>query len=56
LWAWTGALLRAERAISASRNTYLADGKVYTHHEVRVLVAQGRGVNAWAPLDTEMEG
>jgi hypothetical protein len=35
---------------------YLADGKVYTHHEVRVLLAQGRGVQAWAPLDTEMEG
>jgi hypothetical protein len=35
---------------------YLADGKVYTHHEVRVLFAQGRGVKAWAPLDTEMEG
>ena len=35
---------------------YLADGKVYTHHEVRVLLAQGRGVKAWAPLDTEVEG
>jgi TubC N-terminal docking domain len=35
---------------------YLADGRVYTHHEVRVLLAQGRGVKAWAPLDTEMEG
>lgn len=35
---------------------YLGDGKVYTHHEVRVLLAQGRGVKAWAPLDTEMEG
>jgi hypothetical protein len=35
---------------------YLGDGKVYTHHEVRVLLAQGRGVKAWAPLDIEMEG
>jgi hypothetical protein len=43
-------------ADEVSLDPYLADGKVYTHHEVRVLVAQGRGVNAWAPLDTEMEG
>jgi TubC N-terminal docking domain len=35
---------------------YLADGRVYTYHEVRVLLEQGRGVKAWAPLDTEMEG
>jgi hypothetical protein len=35
---------------------YLGDGKVYTHHEVRVLLAQGRNVKTWAPLDTEMEG
>jgi TubC N-terminal docking domain len=35
---------------------YLADGRVYTHHEVRMLLAHGRGVKAWAPLDTEMEG
>jgi hypothetical protein len=35
---------------------YLADGRVYTHREVRVLLAQGRGVKAWAPLDIEMEG
>lgn len=35
---------------------YLGEGKVYTHHEVRVLLAQGRGVKAWAPLDMEMEG
>jgi TubC N-terminal docking domain len=34
---------------------YLGDGKVYTHHEVRVLLAQGR-VKTWAPLDSEMEG
>jgi hypothetical protein len=35
---------------------FLGDGKVYTHHEVRVLLEQGRGVKAWAPLDFEMEG
>jgi hypothetical protein len=35
---------------------YLGDGKVYTHHEVRMLLAQGRNVKAWAPLDTEMAG
>jgi hypothetical protein len=35
---------------------YVGDGKVYTHHEVRVLRAQGGGVKAWAPLDPEMEG
>jgi hypothetical protein len=35
---------------------YLANGRVYTHHEVRVLVEHGRGVKAWAPLDAEVEG
>jgi hypothetical protein len=35
---------------------YLREGKVFTHHEVRVLRAHGRGVKAWAPLDTEVEG
>jgi hypothetical protein len=35
---------------------YQGKGKVYTHHEVRVLLAQGRGVKTWAPLDIEMEG
>jgi TubC N-terminal docking domain len=35
---------------------YLDEGKVFTHHEVRVLRAHGRGVKAWAPLDAEMEG
>jgi hypothetical protein len=35
---------------------YLANGRVYTHHEVRVLRAHGRGVKAWAPLDAELEG
>jgi hypothetical protein len=35
---------------------YLADGRVYTHHELRVLRAQGRGVKAWAPLAPEMKG
>jgi TubC N-terminal docking domain len=35
---------------------YLGDRKVFTHQEVRVLLEQGRGVKAWAPLDTEMEG
>lgn len=35
---------------------YLGDGKVFTHHEIRVLRAHGRGVKAWAPLDAEMDG
>ena len=35
---------------------YLGDGKVYSHREIRVLLEQGRGVKAWAPLDIEMEG
>jgi hypothetical protein len=35
---------------------YLGDGKVFTHHEVRVLRAHGRGVKVWAPLDPEVEG
>jgi hypothetical protein len=35
---------------------YLGDGKVFTHHEIRVLRAHGRGVKTWAPLDIEMEG
>jgi TubC N-terminal docking domain len=35
---------------------YLGDGKVFTHQEVRVLLAQGRGVKAWAPLDPELAG
>jgi hypothetical protein len=35
---------------------YPADGRVYTPHEIRVLRAHGRGVKAWAPLDTEVEG
>jgi hypothetical protein len=35
---------------------YLADGKVFTHHEVQVLRAQGQGVKAWVPLDIELEG
>jgi hypothetical protein len=35
---------------------YLGDGKIYTHHEIRVLRAHGRGVKAWAPLDAEVEG
>jgi TubC N-terminal docking domain len=35
---------------------YLSDGKVFTHHEILVLRAHGRGVKAWAPLDTEVEG
>jgi hypothetical protein len=37
-------------------DAYLADGKVLTHREVRVLLEQGRGVKAWAPLDAELEG
>jgi TubC N-terminal docking domain len=35
---------------------YMREGKVFTHREVRALKAQGRGVKAWAPLDTEIEG
>jgi hypothetical protein len=35
---------------------FLADGKVYTYHEVHVLMERGRGVKAWAPLDIEVEG
>jgi hypothetical protein len=35
---------------------YLREGKVFTHHEVRVLRAHGRSVKAWAPLDAELEG
>ena len=35
---------------------YLGDGKVFTHHAIRVLRAHGRGVKTWAPLDIEMEG
>jgi hypothetical protein len=35
---------------------YLREGKVFTHHEVRVLRAHGRGVKVWAPLDPELEG
>jgi TubC N-terminal docking domain len=27
---------------------YLGEGKVFTHHEIRVLRAHGRGVKAWA--------
>jgi hypothetical protein len=36
-------------------DAYLRDGKVYRRHEVRVLVAQGRGVKVWAPLAPEMK-
>jgi hypothetical protein len=36
-------------------DAYVGDGKVYTHHEVRVLLEHGRGVKAWAPLDVEVE-
>jgi TubC N-terminal docking domain len=35
---------------------YLADGRVYTRNEIRVLLVQGRGVKVWAPLDPETEG
>jgi TubC N-terminal docking domain len=35
---------------------YLGDGKIFSAHEVRMLLEQGRGVKAWAPLDTEVEG
>jgi hypothetical protein len=35
---------------------YLREGKVFTHHELRVLREQGRGVKAWAPVDIELDG
>ena len=35
---------------------YLADGRVYTHHEIRVLRAHGQGVKVWAPLAPALEG
>jgi hypothetical protein len=35
---------------------YLREGKVFTHHEIRVLRAHGRGVKAWAPLGAETDG
>jgi hypothetical protein len=37
-------------------DAYLREGKVFTHHQIRVLRAHGRGVKAWAPLDPELEG
>jgi TubC N-terminal docking domain len=37
-------------------DAYLGEGKVFTHREVRVLLKQCRGVKAWAPLDSELEG
>jgi len=55
---WSEVLQEAVWVVAdeVQKKEYLGDGKVYTHHEVRVLLAQGRGVKAWAPLDTEMEG
>jgi hypothetical protein len=35
---------------------YPGSGKIFSPHEIRVLVAHGRGVKARAPLDIEMEG
>jgi TubC N-terminal docking domain len=35
---------------------YLRDGKVFTHHEIQVLRAHGRGVKVWSPLDLDLEG
>jgi hypothetical protein len=35
---------------------YSGKGKIFSHHELRVLRAHGRGVKAWAPLDIELEG
>jgi TubC N-terminal docking domain len=35
---------------------FLGDGKVFTHHEIRVLRERGRGVKVWAPLAPEMKG
>jgi hypothetical protein len=56
--AWSEALQEAIWVVAdgVPIAEYLSDGKVFTHHEVRVLRAHGRGVKAWAPLDTEVEG
>jgi hypothetical protein len=55
---WSEALQEAVWVVAdgVPIDEYLGDGKVYTHHEVRVLLERGRGVKAWAPLDMEMEG
>jgi len=55
---WSKALQEAIWVVAdrAAIAEYLREGKVFTHHEIRVLRAQGRGVKAWAPLDPELEG
>jgi TubC N-terminal docking domain len=56
--AWSEVLQEAVWVVAEGVpiHEFLADGKVYTYHEVRVLMEQGRGVKAWAPLDIELEG
>jgi hypothetical protein len=56
--AWSEVLQEAVWVVAEGGpiHEFLADGKVYTYHEVRVLMEQGRGVKAWAPLDSEMDG
>jgi hypothetical protein len=56
--AWSEVLQEAVWVVAEGVpiHEFLADGKVYTYHEVRVLMEQGRGVKAWAPLDSEMDG
>jgi TubC N-terminal docking domain len=55
---WSEALQAAIWVVAEGMpiDEYLGDGKVYTYREVRVLLAHGRGVKTWAPLDIEMEG
>jgi hypothetical protein len=55
---WSEALQEAIWVVAdgAAIAEYLREGKVFTHQEIRVLRAHGRGVKAWAPLDIELEG
>jgi TubC N-terminal docking domain len=55
---WCEALQEAIWVVAdgAAIAEYLREGKVFTHHEIQVLRAHGRGVKAWAPLDPELEG
>ena len=48
-----GVWIVAERE---SIDKYLRDGKIFSHHEIRVLRAHGRGVKVWTPLDPEKGG
>jgi TubC N-terminal docking domain len=56
--AWSEALQEAIWVVAdgVPIAAYLSEGKVFTHHEIRVLRAHGRGVKVWAPLDPELEG